>query len=79
MWTFPAPKMSTSLLTTLAPNSHLAQGQFLLQEQTSNNAKVSDIPSRNSETINFQNGRVEFNTTVDLSKEECIEAVPPHT
>jgi hypothetical protein len=41
--------------------------------------KVSDIPRRNSETDNFQNGRVEFKTKVDLSKKECIEAMPPHT
>jgi hypothetical protein len=67
-----------SLQTTLAADAHLAEGQFLLEEQTLNNAK-SLMPSRNSETNDFQNGRAEFNTTVDFSKNECIEAVPPHT
>jgi hypothetical protein len=28
---------------------------------------------------NFQNGRAEFKTKVDMSKKECIEAMPPHT
>jgi hypothetical protein len=28
---------------------------------------------------NFQNGRAEFKTKVDLSKKECIEAMLPHT
>jgi hypothetical protein len=31
--------MSTSLQTTLAADAHLAEGQFLLEEQTLNNAK----------------------------------------
>jgi hypothetical protein len=30
---------STSLQTTLAADSHLAEGQFLLEKQTLNNAK----------------------------------------
>jgi hypothetical protein len=37
--TFPAPNTSTSLQTTLAADAHLAEGQFLLEEQTLNNAK----------------------------------------
>jgi hypothetical protein len=39
-------------------------------------SKVSDIPSRNSETDSFQNGRAEFETKVNLSKKESIEAMP---
>jgi hypothetical protein len=39
MRTFPALNTSTSLQTTLAADSHLAKGQFLLEEQTLNNAK----------------------------------------
>jgi hypothetical protein len=39
MWTFPAPNASTSLQTALAANAHLAEGQFLHEEQTLNNAK----------------------------------------
>jgi Leucine-rich repeat (LRR) protein len=41
--------------------------------------KISDIPSRNSETNNFQNRRANFETKVNLSKKEGIEVVPPHT
>jgi hypothetical protein len=37
--TFPAPNTSTSLQTTLAADAHLAEGQFLLEEQTLNKAK----------------------------------------
>jgi hypothetical protein len=33
--------------------------------------KVSDIPSRNSETSNFQNWRVDSETKLNLSKKEC--------
>jgi hypothetical protein len=34
-----APNTSTSLQTTLAAEAHLAEGQFLLEEQTLNKAK----------------------------------------
>jgi hypothetical protein len=57
-----------------------AEGQFLHEEQTLNNAmQIFDIPSRNSETNNFQNRRADFQTKVNLSKKESIEAMPPHT
>jgi hypothetical protein len=36
---FLAPNTSTSLQTTLAADAHLAEGQFLQEEQTLNNAK----------------------------------------
>jgi Tfp pilus assembly PilM family ATPase len=65
------------LQTTLAADAHLAEEQFLLEQQTLNNA-VSNIPRRNSETNNFQNGKTEFKAKVDMSKKECIEAVPSH-
>jgi hypothetical protein len=39
MQTFPATNTSTSLQTTLAADAHLAEGQFLLEEQTLNNEK----------------------------------------
>jgi hypothetical protein len=39
MWTFLAPNTSTTLQTTLAADAHLAEGQFLFEEQTLNNAK----------------------------------------
>jgi hypothetical protein len=38
--TFLAPKTSTSLQTTLAADAHLAEGQFLHDEQTLNRAKL---------------------------------------
>jgi hypothetical protein len=34
-----APNRSTSLQTTLASDAHLAEGQFLLEEQTLNKGK----------------------------------------
>jgi hypothetical protein len=36
---FLAPNTSTFLQTTLAADAHLAEGQFLLEEQTLNKAK----------------------------------------
>jgi hypothetical protein len=36
---FPAPNTSASLQTTFAADAHLAEGQFLLAEQTLNIAK----------------------------------------
>jgi hypothetical protein len=66
-----------SLQTTLAADAHLAEGQFLHEEHTLNNAK-SLIPSRNSGINNFQNRRADFETKVNLSKKESIEAMPPH-
>jgi hypothetical protein len=39
MQTFPIPNSSTTLQTTLAADAHLTEGQFLLEEQTLNNAK----------------------------------------
>jgi hypothetical protein len=42
-------------------------------------SKVSEILSRNSETINFQNRRAEFEIKVILSKKESLEAMPPHS
>jgi hypothetical protein len=40
MRTFPAPNTTTSLQTTLAADAHLAEGQFLLEEQTLNIASL---------------------------------------
>jgi hypothetical protein len=41
--------------------------------------KVSDIPNRISKTNNFQNRRADFETEVNLSKKESIEAMSLHT
>jgi hypothetical protein len=70
--TFLAPNTSTSLQTTLAADTHPAEGQFLHEEQTLNR-------NRNSETNNFQNGRAEFYNKVNMSKKESTEAMPPNT
>jgi hypothetical protein len=67
-----------SLQTTLAADAHLAEGQFS-READIEQCKISDIPSRNSETNKFQNRSAEFETKVNLSKKERIEAMPPHT
>jgi hypothetical protein len=67
MRTFPAPNTSTFLQTTFAADAHLAEGKFLLER-----CKVSDIPSTNTETNNFQNGSAEFNITVDFSKKKIL-------
>jgi hypothetical protein len=67
------------LQTTLAADAHLAERQFLLEEQTLNNAKSLIYRAGTQETNNFQNGRAEFKTKVDLCKKKCIEAVPPYT
>jgi hypothetical protein len=70
---FLAPNTSTSLQTTLAADAHLAEGGADIEQ-----CKISDIPSRNSETNNFQNRMADFETKVNLSKKESIEAMPPH-
>jgi hypothetical protein len=41
-------------------------------------SEVSGIPSRNSETSNFQNRRTEFRMKVNLNKKECVEEMPLH-
>jgi hypothetical protein len=43
MRTFSAPNTSTSLQTTLAADAHLAEGQFLLEEQTLNNNNNNNL------------------------------------
>jgi hypothetical protein len=37
------PNMSASLQTTLAADAHLAEGEFLLEEQTLNNAMINNL------------------------------------
>jgi hypothetical protein len=57
---------------------HLAEGQFLLEEQTLNNAKslIYRAGTRRP-TISKTEGQ-NLKPKVDLSKKECIEAVPLH-
>jgi hypothetical protein len=75
---FLAPNTWTSLQTTLAADAHLAEGHFFRWGADIKQCNVSDIPSRNSETNNFQNGRAEFQTKVNLSKKESIKAMSPN-
>jgi hypothetical protein len=57
---FLALNTSTSLQTILAADVHLAEGQFLHEEQTWNNAKSLIYRARTQETNNFQNGSEEI-------------------
>jgi hypothetical protein len=45
---------STSIQTSLVAQARLAEEHFLLEEQTLNKARVSDIPSRKSQIEVFQ-------------------------
>jgi hypothetical protein len=71
------PNMSTSLQTTLAAEAHLAEGQFLLQEQTLNIEKSLIYRTGAPKTNSFQNRRAKFRPTVNLRKEECIKMISP--
>jgi hypothetical protein len=62
--TFLAPNTSTPLQTTLAADAHLAERQFLHEEQTFNSAKSLIYRAGTRETNNFQNRRAEFQTKV---------------
>jgi hypothetical protein len=66
---------SVYLQTTLAADAHLAEGRFILEEQT--NLDKSVMSSRTSETNSFQNKSALFRTKLKLSKEQCIEVIPP--
>jgi hypothetical protein len=47
-----------SLQITLAAEVHVAEGQFLLEESVEQR-KVSDIPIRNSRTLQFSKGELQ--------------------
>jgi hypothetical protein len=66
--------MSTSLQTTLGADAHLPQGQ-LLHEQTLNHAK-SRTYWTGIQRPTISKTRAEFQTKVNLSKNESIEAMP---
>jgi hypothetical protein len=66
MGTVLVPHTSKSPQTTLAAEAHLAEGQFLLEEQILN---ISAIPTRHSKTISLQNRRAEFRPKVNLNRE----------
>jgi hypothetical protein len=55
-----------------------SRGTIFTRGADTEQCKISDVPSRNSETNNFQNRRADFETKVNLSKKEGIEAMPPH-
>jgi hypothetical protein len=56
-----------------------SRGTIFTWAADSEQCKISVIPSRNSETNSFQNRRADFETKVNFSKKESIEAMPPHT
>jgi hypothetical protein len=62
---FLAPNTSTSLQTTLAVDAHLAEGQFLHEKQTLNNAK-SLIYRAGTLTNNNNNNNNNNNSTETL-------------
>jgi hypothetical protein len=70
-------KNTTSEQTTLDAKAHLAKGHFFTRRADSEHRKDPDIPSRNSETNGFQNGRTEFRATVNKCKKQCIKVIPP--
>jgi hypothetical protein len=55
-----------------------SRGEIFTRGSDIEQCKVCDIPSRDSETNNFQNRRAEFETKINLSKKENIEVMPPH-
>jgi hypothetical protein len=69
---------STSLQTTLAADAQLAEKTIFTIRADTEQSKMSDIPSRNSETYNFQKRRAEFEIKLNLIKTESIEEIPPH-
>jgi hypothetical protein len=71
------PNTSTSR-QTLAADAHLAEEQFLLEEQTLNNTKLS-YTKQELKDQQFPKEQAEFETKVNLSKKESIETMPPHT
>jgi hypothetical protein len=64
--------MSTSLQTTLAAEAHLAEGQFLLEEQTLNIEKSLIYRTGTPKTNSFQNRRAKFRPTVIVILIEVI-------
>jgi hypothetical protein len=62
-----------SLETTLAAGGHLAEGQFLHEEQGLNSVKslVYRAGTRRPRAV--------FETRVNLSRKESVEAMSPHT
>jgi hypothetical protein len=70
------PNTSTSLQATLTADAYLAEGQYLLEEQTSNNAESMVYRAKpRRPTIS----KTEGYTKVHLNKKDSIEEMPPHT
>jgi hypothetical protein len=65
------PKTSTSLQTSAA-EAHLAEGAIFSNRTDIEHRKVSDISNRDPKASNFQSRRAKYRTTINLSKEECI-------
>jgi hypothetical protein len=60
-----------STQTTLSAESHVAERQFLLEEQTWNR-KFSNVPSK---TSSFQKRRADFGIEVNFNENYCIKMI----
>jgi hypothetical protein len=63
------PNTSPSLQTRLAAEAHLAEGQFLLEEQKLNIDECLVCQAETGRPDSFQKGSVEFRTKRNLNKE----------
>jgi hypothetical protein len=76
---FPGSKYVNVLADNISSWCTFSRGTIFKWRADIEQSKVSDIPSRNSETNNFQNRRADFETKINLDKKESIEAMPPHS
>jgi uncharacterized protein YhdP len=70
--------ITSTSLQTLAADALLAEGQVLLEEQTLNNENLRYTGQEFGDQ-QFQTRRAKFETKVNLSKKEIIEATHPHS
>jgi hypothetical protein len=56
------PNTSTPLQTTVAAETHLAEGHFFSGRANTEHRKFSDMQNRNSKTNSFERRRTEFIT-----------------
>jgi hypothetical protein len=75
MDTILVPNTAASL-KTYAAETHLAEGQFLREEQILNIEKSLSYTEKELEDQGFQN-RTGFRTKVNLNKEQCIKVIRP--
>jgi hypothetical protein len=66
------------IINILSAEAHLAEGQFLLKEQTLT-IEVSNIQSRNSNTNSFQMTKAEFRYKINLNEKQYTNVIPALT